>query len=178
MSVFEAGCICVTCVDLILPWCDPQLQISVGGPRTWAAPVGPQSTAKSGGHASASLIPPAWEDQNLKPPCASQETRPGTGLLGSLHFVLPGEPFLILPACHFHAAPNLLQEACSHFYCSTTHRKCFITHMPLCACHFPSPPPPQAGQSIAGYSAGLLGMETGEEGKQDCKRESNSTGRN
>ena len=134
MSVFEAGCICVTCVDLILPWCDPQLQISVGGPRTWAAPVGSQSTAKSGGHASASLIPPAWEDQNLKPPCASQETRPGTGLLGSLHFVLPGEPFLILPACHFHAAPNLLQEACSHFYCSTynTQKMFHHPHAPVC----------------------------------------------
>ena len=179
MGIFPCPCCTyVTCVDLILPWCDPPTANFCRWAAHLGTPCGLPEHSQVRGTCICQLDPTSMgrsepQDSLCFPGDQTWNRPPWLTAFCAPWGNLPDPSSLPFP-CSLQPPPGSLPSLPT----AVQHRKCFITHMPLCTCHFPSPPPPQAGQSIAGCSAGLLGMETGEEGKQDCKRESNSTGRN
>lgn len=147
MGIFLCPCLCqVAPVSLALTGYShgvtPNCKFLYVGSTPGHPLVGSQRTARSGEHESANLIPPAWEDQNLKTSCASQETRPGTGPLGSLCILCPWRNLPDPSSLPFPRSPlTSSRKPALTSYCNTTHRKCYVSHMHLCTCHFPSPPP-------------------------------------
>lgn len=126
MGIFPCPCCTyVTCVDLILPWCDPPTANFCRWAAHLGTPCGLPEHSQVRGTCICQLDPTSMGRSEPQDSLCFSGDQTWNRPPWLTAFCAPWETFLILPACHFHAASNLLQEACPHFLLQYNTQKMF-----------------------------------------------------